>query len=107
VNERAKPESSLERSPNNICHRSCIVDDCNRTIRARYFVNRCCDGRRNAEIGVDLNQITIPCENYEKSVDFYRQLGLRLIVDSPPRYARFETTSGTTLSIHHAEADAV
>ena len=49
---------------------------------------------------MDLNQITIPCQDYEKSVAFYVRLGLRQIVDSPPRYARFETESGTTLSIH-------
>lgn len=49
---------------------------------------------------MDLNQVTIPCDNYEASVAFYTQLGLRQIVDSPPRYARFETGAGTTLSIH-------
>jgi len=49
---------------------------------------------------MDLNQITIPCQDYAKSVAFYVRLGLRQIVDSPPRYARFETESGTTLSIH-------
>jgi hydroxymethylpyrimidine/phosphomethylpyrimidine kinase len=52
---------------------------------------------------MDLNQITIPCKDYAESVTFYTQLGLRQIVDSPPRYARFETKSGTTLSIHNAE----
>ena len=49
---------------------------------------------------MELNQVTIPCDNYEASVTFYVQLGLRQIVDSPPRYARFETGAGTTLSIH-------
>lgn len=53
---------------------------------------------------MDLNQVTVPCDNYEKSVAFYIQLGLRQIVDSPPRYARFETESGTTLSIHKVES---
>jgi catechol 2,3-dioxygenase-like lactoylglutathione lyase family enzyme len=52
---------------------------------------------------VDLNQVTIPCDNYESSVAFYILLGLRQIVDSPPRYARFETAAGTTLSIHRVE----
>jgi len=52
---------------------------------------------------MDLNQITIPCIDYAKSVDFYQRLGLRQIVDSPPRYARFETESGTTLSIHNVD----
>jgi catechol 2,3-dioxygenase-like lactoylglutathione lyase family enzyme len=52
---------------------------------------------------VDLNQITIPCDNYANSVAFYLRLGLRQIVDSPPRYARFETEAGTTLSIHKVD----
>lgn len=49
---------------------------------------------------MDLNQITVPCIDYDASVRFYVMLGLRQIVDSPPRYARFETASGTTFSIH-------
>jgi hydroxymethylpyrimidine/phosphomethylpyrimidine kinase len=49
---------------------------------------------------VDLNQVTIPCTNYDETVAFYRLLGFQLIVDSPPRYARFETQKGTTFSIH-------
>mgnify|MGYP003634095350 CR=1 FL=1 len=53
-----------------------------------------------------LNQVTLPCTNYEASVAFYTTLGLRQIVDSPPRYARFETETGSTLSIHAAEVDA-
>ena len=55
---------------------------------------------------MDLNQVTLPCTNYDASVRFYKMLGLTLIVDSPPRYARFETTSGTTLSIHAVSAPA-
>lgn len=50
-----------------------------------------------------LNQITIPCHDYEVSVAFYLALGLRQIVDSPPDYARFETDTGTTLSLHRIE----
>ena len=53
---------------------------------------------------MDLNQITVPCLDYEESVAFYSTLGLHQIVASPPRYARFETDSGTTFSIHAAEA---
>lgn len=49
---------------------------------------------------MDLNQITLPCKDYDATVDFYKQLGMTLIVDSPPRYARFETERGTTFSIH-------
>ena len=49
---------------------------------------------------MDLNQVTVPCVDYEQSVAFYTTLGLHQIVASPPRYARFETASGTTISIH-------
>lgn len=55
---------------------------------------------------MDLNQITIPCADYYESVAFYRTLGLTQIVDSPPRYARFESSYGSTLSLHLAEAAA-
>lgn len=55
---------------------------------------------------MELNQITLPCTDYEDSVRFYRMLGLTQIVDSPPRYARFETRAGTTLSIHSSAAAA-
>ena len=58
---------------------------------------------------MDLNQITVACLDYEESVAFYTTLGLHQIVASPPRYARFETTSGTTFSVHaveHALADS-
>lgn len=53
---------------------------------------------------MDLNQVTVPCSDYEASVLFYTTLGLRQIVDSPPRYARFETERGTTLSIHATDS---
>jgi catechol 2,3-dioxygenase-like lactoylglutathione lyase family enzyme len=49
-----------------------------------------------------LNQVTVPCIDYDASVSFYKTLGLRQIVDSPPRYSRFETANGTTFSIHSA-----
>ncbi|MGB5722680.1 MAG: VOC family protein [Woeseiaceae bacterium] len=55
---------------------------------------------------MDLNQVTLPSTNYDESVRFYRTMGLRQIVDSPPRYARFETGAGTTLSIHAVGAEA-
>jgi predicted enzyme related to lactoylglutathione lyase len=51
---------------------------------------------------MDLNQVTVPCTDYAASVRFYKALGLTQIVDSPPRYGRFETPSGGTLSIHAA-----
>ncbi|HEX8257612.1 MAG TPA: VOC family protein [Allosphingosinicella sp.] len=49
---------------------------------------------------MDLNQVTLVAHDYERSVAFYRLLGLRLIVDAPPRYARFECGNGATFSIH-------
>ena len=55
---------------------------------------------------MDLNQVTVPCSDYDASVAFYKALGLRQIVDSPPRYARFETGRGTTFSIHAADTTA-
>ncbi len=50
-----------------------------------------------------LNQVTVGCLDYNQSVAFYRQLGLTQIVDAPPRYARFETATGETFSIHAVE----
>jgi catechol 2,3-dioxygenase-like lactoylglutathione lyase family enzyme len=53
---------------------------------------------------MDLNQITLDVSNVERSARFYETLGLRRIVWSPPRYARFECQSGsTTLSLHLAD----
>jgi catechol 2,3-dioxygenase-like lactoylglutathione lyase family enzyme len=53
---------------------------------------------------MDLNQVTVPCLDLERSVDFYRRLGLRLIVLDPPRYARFECPPGhATFSLHLAD----
>ena len=50
--------------------------------------------------GPRLNQVTLTVNDYAKSVDFYRKLGLRQIVDSPEnQYARFETGGGATISI--------
>jgi catechol 2,3-dioxygenase-like lactoylglutathione lyase family enzyme len=50
-----------------------------------------------------LNQVTVGVTDYAAAVDFYTRLGLAQIVDSPPRYARFETPSGETFSIHAAD----
>jgi catechol 2,3-dioxygenase-like lactoylglutathione lyase family enzyme len=51
-----------------------------------------------------LNQVTLPSANLARAVSFYTLLGLRLIVDSLPRYARLECPDGgTTLSLHHSE----
>ncbi|MEM1052970.1 MAG: VOC family protein [Pseudomonadota bacterium] len=50
---------------------------------------------------MQLNQVTVGCIDYVASVAFYHALGLIQIVDAPPRYARFETPSGETFSLHH------
>ena len=55
---------------------------------------------------MELNQVTLPCTNYDASVAFYKALGLTQIVDSPPRYARFESNTGSTLSVHSVESVA-
>jgi catechol 2,3-dioxygenase-like lactoylglutathione lyase family enzyme len=53
---------------------------------------------------MNLNQATIPSLNLAASVTFYKKLGLRLIVDALPRYARFELPEGdATLSVHLVE----
>ena len=53
---------------------------------------------------MNLNQITIPSLDLTKSVPFYEKLGLKLIVDSVPRYARFECPDGNaSFSIQHVE----
>ena len=51
---------------------------------------------------MNLNQVTLPATDVAASVEFYQALGLRLIVDSIPRYARLECPDGgATLSVHH------
>ncbi|MCK7613074.1 VOC family protein [Roseibium sediminicola] len=53
---------------------------------------------------MDLNQVTLEAMDFDASVDFYKRLGLRLIVLSEGRYARFELPSGSsTLSLHKSE----
>jgi catechol 2,3-dioxygenase-like lactoylglutathione lyase family enzyme len=53
---------------------------------------------------MNLNQVTVPSRNLKASVDFYRQLGLKLIVDSIPEYARFECPDGeSTLSVQRVD----
>jgi catechol 2,3-dioxygenase-like lactoylglutathione lyase family enzyme len=57
---------------------------------------------------MQLNQVTIPAEDVEASVAFYRGLGLRLIASALPRYARFECPEGgSTFSLHKATRRAV
>lgn len=50
---------------------------------------------------MNLNQITIPSTNVLRAIDFYKQLGLKLIVHTHDNYARFEALDGdATFSIH-------
>lgn len=51
-----------------------------------------------------MNQVTVGVRDYAAAVDFYTKLGLRQIVNAPPRYARFETPGGETYSIHQEDA---
>ena len=56
---------------------------------------------------MDLNQVTAPCADLEVSVAFYRRLGLRLIVNDPPDYARFECPVGdATFSLHRVPQES-
>ncbi|MET0246653.1 MAG: bifunctional hydroxymethylpyrimidine kinase/phosphomethylpyrimidine kinase [Sphingomonas sp.] len=50
-----------------------------------------------------LNQVTVPADDLAASEQFYRTLGLRQIVRSKPRYARFETEGGASFSIEAAD----
>lgn len=53
---------------------------------------------------MNLNQITIPSLELTKAIQFYQALGLNLIVESLPHYARFECKDGnSTFSIHQVE----
>ena len=56
---------------------------------------------------MNLNQITLPSTDLERSADFYRKMGFTQIVSAPPRYARFECPQGeATFSLHQvAPAD--
>jgi predicted enzyme related to lactoylglutathione lyase len=53
---------------------------------------------------MNLNQITIPSFNIERATNFYKTLGLNLIVEVLPRYVRFECPDGSsTFSIHKVD----
>lgn len=54
---------------------------------------------------MNLNQVTILSEKPVETVAFFEQLGLRVIVDSLPRYARLECPDGeSTLSVNLADS---
>lgn len=49
---------------------------------------------------MNLNQVTLPVVELAPAIAFYQRLGLRLIVEDLPRYARFECPDGeSTLSL--------
>jgi len=52
---------------------------------------------------MNLNQVTVPSQDLEKSIPFYESLGLKLIVKALPHYARFEATNGATFSLSQQE----
>jgi catechol 2,3-dioxygenase-like lactoylglutathione lyase family enzyme len=53
---------------------------------------------------MNLNQITLPTLDVQKSISFYTLLGLKLIVRALPHYARFECPEGdATFSLHRVE----
>jgi catechol 2,3-dioxygenase-like lactoylglutathione lyase family enzyme len=50
---------------------------------------------------MNLNQVTIPSRDVVQAIDFYKKLGLKLIVHTHDAYARFECPEGdSTFSIH-------
>ena len=54
---------------------------------------------------MELKQISVPALDIARSVVFYQGLGLRLIVDALPHYARLECPQGgATFSLHHVDA---
>jgi hydroxymethylpyrimidine/phosphomethylpyrimidine kinase len=61
--------------------------------------------------GLRLNQVTLGAIDMAASVLFYQRLGLTLIVDSAPRYVRFEFPAvlgggePATLSLHAVATD--
>ena len=53
---------------------------------------------------MDLNQVTVEVSDFHESVDFYSEIGLKLIVSERDEYARFELPSGSsTFSLHVAD----
>lgn len=51
-----------------------------------------------------LNQVTVPTLDVNKAIDFYKQLGLELIVHSGEHYARFLCPDGdSTFSVHKVD----
>jgi catechol 2,3-dioxygenase-like lactoylglutathione lyase family enzyme len=58
-------------------------------------------------VTIRLNQITLPALDVQASAAFFRGLGLHVIVEAYPRYARLECPDGgTTLSLHQVMEQA-
>lgn len=54
---------------------------------------------------MNLNQVTVPTTDVARAIEFYVRLGLKLIVKSLPKYARFECPEGqSTFSVHWVES---
>lgn len=47
-----------------------------------------------------MHQVTLAVHDMDAATAFYQRLGLVLIVDAAPRYRRFETPGGETVSLH-------
>jgi catechol 2,3-dioxygenase-like lactoylglutathione lyase family enzyme len=57
---------------------------------------------------MNLNQVTVPATDLSRAVDFYRALGLVLIVNDIPGYARFECPDGeATFSVERVNRPPV
>ncbi len=53
---------------------------------------------------MNLNQVTIYTDKVSDSIEFYKKLGLQIIVDSAPRYVRFACPDGdATVSLHETQ----
>lgn len=53
---------------------------------------------------MNLNQVTVPSLNIQKAIAFYKKIGLELIVEALPHYARFVCPDGdATFSVHLTE----
>ena len=53
---------------------------------------------------MNLNQITVPSLDIAEAIIFYKKLGLTLIVEALPHYARFVCPNGNaTFSVHLTE----
>jgi len=52
---------------------------------------------------VNLNRVTLPATNVERSAAFYRTMGFTQIVSNLPSYARFECPAGATFSLQQVD----